>query len=384
MKDFNMVEKQYFILCSYAPFAKRTFCESQIHQYPVLIGGTLMKAIFYEMPRKLVVRDFPKPRVGPRDLLIKVKAAGICGSDLEMARGNRPDVIPPRIPGHDVAGEVAEAGGQTRRFQVGDRVVVEPIISCGRCRNCRVGRYNICKELKFLGVHTDGAFAEYLVIPEKRAYRIPEHLSYNEATVLEPTAVGVHVIKRAQVSLGDTVVILGAGRIGLQIGQVAKARGAGYIVMTDVLDYRLELAKKLAADQVVNSGKEDPLQYVAKLTGGEGADLVVEAVGKSQTILQTMDLVRVGGRIHIAGLSVERFLTEPPTFWMRQLLKEVTIETSRSYAVGDWLVAIKLASKGYINCGALITHKFPLEDAARAYEVADKKLENSMKVLFTP
>ncbi len=343
-----------------------------------------MKAIVYEGPRKLVLKDVPKPRLGPRDLLIKVKAAGICGSDLEMARGNRPDVVPPRIPGHEIAGQVAEAGGQTTRFQVGDRVVVEPIISCGRCRNCRVGRYNICNELKFLGVHTDSAFAEYVVIPEQRAYKIPNRFSYEEAAVLEPTAVGVHVINRSRVSLGDTVVILGAGSIGLQIGQVAKTRGAGYIIMTDVFDYRLELAKKLAADQVINSTKEDPLQYVKKATDGEGADLVIEAVGKSETILQTMDLVRAGGRIHIAGLSVESFVTEPPTFWMRQLLKEVTIETSRSYAADDWPAAIKLASKGDINCKALVTHKFSLEQAARAYEVADKKLEKSIRVLFKP
>ncbi|MDH5687170.1 MAG: alcohol dehydrogenase catalytic domain-containing protein [Candidatus Bathyarchaeota archaeon] len=343
-----------------------------------------MKAIVYEGPRKLAVMDVPKPQVGPRDLLIEVKAAGICGSDLEMARGNRPDVIPPRIPGHEVAGEVAEVGGQTTRFQVGDRVVVEPIISCGICRNCRVGRYNVCRELKFVGVHIDGAFAEYLAVPEQRAYKIPDHLSYGEAAVLEPTAVGVHIVERAKVSLGDTVVVLGAGPIGLQIGQVAKNRGARYIMMTDVLDYRLEIAKKLAADLVINSAKEDPLQRVNEVTDGEGADVVIEAVGKSETILQTMDLVRVGGRILLAGLSVERFATDPPTFWMRQLLKEVTIETSRSYAAGNWDAAIKLVSRGAINCEALVTHRFPLEQASRAYEVADGKLENSVKVLFTP
>ena len=294
-----------------------------------------MRAIVYDDPRKIVVKDVPKPRVGPRDLLMKVKAAGICGSDLEMARGNRPDVVPPRIPGHEVAGEVTEAGGQTTRFQVGDRVVVEPIISCGTCRNCRVGRYNVCKELKFVGVHIDGAFAEYLAVPEQRAYKIPDHLSYGEAAVLEPTAVGVHIVERAKVSLGDTVVVLGAGPIGLQIGQVAKNRGARYIMMTDVLDYRLEIAKKLAADLVINSAKEDPLQRVNEVTDGEGADVVIEAVGKSETILQTMDLVRVGGRILLAGLSAKRFATDPPTFRMRQLLKEVTIETSRSYAAGN-------------------------------------------------
>jgi len=343
-----------------------------------------VRAIVYDDPRKIVVKDVPKPRVGPRDLLMKVKAAGICGSDLEMARGNRPDVVPPRIPGHEVAGEVTEAGGQTTRFQVGDRVVVEPIISCGTCRNCRVGRYNVCKELKFVGVHIDGAFAEYLAIPEQRAYKIPDHLSYEEAAVLEPTAVGVHIIKRAKVSLGDTVVILGAGPIGLQTGQAAKNRGAGYLMMTDVLDYRLEIAKKLAADLVINSAEEDLLQRVNEVTDGEGADVVIEAVGKSETILQTMDLVRVGGRILLAGLSVERFATDPPTFWMRQLLKEVTIETSRSYAAGNWDAAIKLVSRGAINCEALVTHRFPLDQASRAYEVADRKLENSMKVLFTP
>jgi len=343
-----------------------------------------VKAIVYEGGGKLAVKDVPEPQAGLKDVLIKVRAAGICGSDLEMARGNRPDVTPPRIPGHEVAGEVAEVGSEVARSWAADRVVVEPILSCGRCRNCRVGRYNVCKELRFLGVHVDGAFAEFLAVPEWRVYKIPERFSYEEAAVLEPTAVGVHVVKRAQISPGDSVVILGAGPIGLQIAQVAKTTGAGYIVMTDVLDYRLDLARKLAADLVVNSGKENPLQYVSQLTEGEGADVVIDAVGSSRTILQTMDLVRVGGRILLAGLSVERFVTEPPTFWMRQLLKEVTIETSRSYAANDWITAIRLASRGKINCRALVTHKFPLDNAVRAYEVADKKLENSIKVLFTP
>jgi len=343
-----------------------------------------VKAIVYEGLGKLVVRDVPPPRVELKDVLIRVRAAGICGSDLEMARGNRPDVIPPRIPGHEVAGEVAEVGSQVTRFQVGDRVVVEPILSCGECRNCRIGRYNVCKELRFVGVHVDGAFAEFLAMPERQVYRIPEHFSYEEAAALEPTAVGVHVIKRAQVAPGDCVVILGAGPIALQIAQVARRRGAGYILMTDILDYRLDLAKKLIADYVVNSGREDPIPLVNQITDGEGADIVIEVAGSSKTIMQTMDLVRVGGRILIAGLSVERFVTEPPTFWIRQLLKEVTVETSRSYGAGDWPAAIRLASRGDINCKALVTHKFPLEDVARAYEVADKKLENSVKVLFTP
>jgi len=343
-----------------------------------------MRAVVYRGPGKVVVEDVPKPKVKPDDLLVRVRAAGICGTDLELVRGNRPDVTPPRIPGHEASGDVVEVGAGVSKFRVGDRVVVEPILSCERCRNCVVGRYNICRELKFMGVHADGAFAEFLTIPEHRAYKIPGTLPYDVATILEPTAVGVHIVTRAQISLGDKVVILGAGPIALQVAQVAKRRGASYIIMTDVLDHRLRLAKKLAADVVVNVSREDPRQTVSQATDGEGADVVIEVVGKSETILQTMDLVRMGGRILIAGISVERFVTDPPTFWMKQLLKEVTIETSRSYGAGNWLSAIELASRGYINLEALISHRFRLEEASRAFEVADKKLENSVKVLFTP
>ncbi len=343
-----------------------------------------MKAIIYDGSNRISVKNVPKPKIGPKDVLIKVKAAGICGSDLELVRGNRVDVTPPRIPGHEVAGEVAEAGSQAPKFKQGERVVVEPIISCGECRNCQVGRYNICSSLRFMGVHVDGAFAEYLAAPENRVYRIPNSLSFEAGAVLEPTAVGVHVVERAQAAVGDTVVVIGAGPIGLQIAQVAKARGTSCIIMTDVFDHRLELAKKLAADHVINDANGNALQVVNEITGGEGADVVIEAVGKSSTILRTIDLVRIGGRIHIAGLSVERFVSEPPTFWMKALLKEVTIETSRSYAAGNWDKAIKLASKGLVNCEALVSHVFPLEDAARAFEVADRKLENAVKVLFKP
>jgi L-iditol 2-dehydrogenase len=343
-----------------------------------------MKAIVYEGPGRLAVKNVPKPKVGPKDVLVKVKAAGFCGSDLELVRGNRVDVSPPRIPGHELSGEVAEVGSQASKFKLGERVVVEPIISCGECRNCQVGRYNICSNLKFMGVHVDGAFAEYLSAPENRVYRIPDHLSFEAAAVLEPTAVGVHVVERAQVSTGDTVVVIGAGPIGLQVAQVAKVTGASCIIMADVFDHRLKLAKRLAADHVINAAKGDVAEVVNEITDGEGADVVIEAVGKSSTILRTIDLVRVGGRIHVAGLSVERFVTEPPTFWMKALLKEVTVETSRSYAAGNWRTAIKLVSKGLVNCEALVSHTFPLEDAARAFEVADSKLENAVKVLFKP
>ncbi len=343
-----------------------------------------MKAIVYEGPGKLAVKNVSQPKVGPKDVLVKVKAAGICGSDLELVRGNRVDVTPPRILGHEVAGEIAEVGSQATKFLLGERVVVEPIISCGECRNCQVGRYNICNSLKFMGVHVDGAFAEYLVAPENRVYRIPDNLSFEAAAVLEPTAVGVHVVERAQVAVGDAIVVIGAGPIGLQIAQVAKARGAGCVIVTDVFDHRLELAKKLAADHVINDARGSVAQVVNEVTGGDGADVVIEVVGKSSTILRTIDLVRAGGRIHIAGLSVERFITEPPTFWMKALLKEVTVETSRSYAAGNWTKAIKLASKGLVNCEALVSHVFPLEDAAKAFEVADRKLENAVKVLFKP
>jgi len=343
-----------------------------------------VRAIVYEGPGELEVKEVANPKVGPRDALIRVRAAGICGSDLEMARGNRPDVMPPRIPGHEASGDVEEVGENVTKFQVGDRVVVEPILSCGECRNCRAGRYNVCRDLKFVGVHIDGAFAQYLVMPEWRIYGIPRGFTYEEAAILEPTAVGVHVVGRAKVSPGDNVVILGAGPIALQIAQVAKAVGAGFITMTDVLDHRLELAKNLVADLAINPRREDVLQHVKQVTDGEGADVVIEVVGSSSTILQTIDLVRTGGRILIAGLSVENFVTKPPTFWMRQLLKEVTIETSRSYAANDWDVAIKLASRGGINCRALVTHKFGLDGVSRAYDIADKKLDNSMKVIFTP
>ncbi|MBO3804084.1 MAG: alcohol dehydrogenase catalytic domain-containing protein [Candidatus Brockarchaeota archaeon] len=343
-----------------------------------------MKAIVYEGPGRLAVKDFPEPAVGPRDVLIRVRAAGICGSDLEMARGNRPDVAPPRIPGHEVAGEVENVGVQVAKFKAGDRVVVEPILSCGECRNCREGRHNICKRLRFLGVHADGAFAEFMAAPEWRVYKVPEKFSHEEAAVLEPTAVGVHVVRRAKVSPGDFVVIIGAGPIALQVAQVARRAGASQITMTDVLDYRLDLARRLGADLTINPKRGDVLRLVEEATGGEGADVVIEAVGSSRTILQTIDLVRAGGRILIAGLSTESFVTEPPTFWMRQLLKEVTVESSRSYSSNDWETAIRLASRGDVDCKALVSHKFRLEDAKRAYEVADGKLDNSIKVLFTP
>jgi 2-desacetyl-2-hydroxyethyl bacteriochlorophyllide A dehydrogenase len=340
-----------------------------------------MRAAVYYGPYNISVREVKKPKVGSRDVLVKIKAAGICGSDLHVYRGKHPYLTPPIIMGHELSGDIVEVGKEVKEISYGARIVVEPNIPCGSCAACRLGRSNICTSVKIPGIHIDGAFAQYISIPEEFVHKVPKNLSYNEAAMIEPSAVAVHVILRSGISIGDRIVILGAGTIGLLALQIARLAGADYIAITDIYNYKLALAKRLGADLTINVGENDPVQCVKEVTEGEGADVVIEAVGISATIQQTIDLLRPGGRAVIVGY----FTGNRVPMDMRSLmLRELELIGSKAYH-RDYERAIKLVS-GRIKVKPLITHEFPLDDVKKAFEILDKRPEEekAIKLILRP
>ena len=332
-----------------------------------------MKAAVIKSPYEVEIVEKGLPEIKEGEALVSVKICGICGSDLHVYRGKHPFVKEPRVPGHEFSGVVAEGDIYSR----GEAVTVEPLIPCGKCDLCIRGEYNVCRNLKVIGIHVDGAMAEYVKVPEDRIYRLPKGVSFKEGALIEPLAVAVHIVRRAKVSLNDDVLILGAGPIGLLVLQVAKLLGVKRIFITDVVDYRLDLAEKLGADYTINASVDSVEEVVYKATNGLGVDIAIEVAGAPNTPLQAVKLTKPHGRVVIVG-----FFEEPrvPMDMTEIVAKELEIVGSRVYW-HDFKTAIDLVARRVINVKRIVTHSFPLEDVAKAFEVADKKLYNAVKVL---
>uniref|UniRef100_A0A7C2VBI1 Enoyl reductase (ER) domain-containing protein n=1 Tax=Ignisphaera aggregans TaxID=334771 RepID=A0A7C2VBI1_9CREN len=239
-----------------------------------------MKALRLHGPKTLRLDDVEEPQIEPDEVLIRVEYAGVCGSDLHVYRGAmRNRVKYPAIPGHEFSGVVARVGSRVTWLSEGDRVVVNSVVPCGRCVTCAAGRPNICTNFKILGVDLPGAFAEYVKIRGDRVYRIPEGLSLREAALAEPFSVALHACRRANIEIGDTVVVIGQGPIGLCVTQAAKHYGAEKVIALEILGNRLELSKRVGADFAINPREVDPVKAVRELTNGIGADKVIEASG---------------------------------------------------------------------------------------------------------
>ena len=332
-----------------------------------------MKAAVIKSPYEVEIVEKGLPEIKEGEALVSVKMCGICGSDLHVYRGKHPFVKEPRVPGHEFSGVVAEGDIYSR----GEAVTIEPLIPCGKCDLCIRGEYNVCRDLKVIGIHVDGAMAEYVKVPEDRIYRLPKGVSFKEGALIEPLAVAVHIVRRAKVSLNNDVLILGAGPIGLLVLQVAKLLGVKRIFITDVVDYRLDLAEKLGADYTINASVDSVEEVVYKATNGLGVDIAIEVAGAPNTPLQAVKLTKPHGRVVIVG-----FFEEPrvPMDMTEIVAKELEIVGSRVYW-HDFKTAIDLVARRVINVKRIVTHSFPLEDVAKAFEVADKKLYNAVKVL---
>jgi len=337
-------------------------------------------AVLYGV-RDLRLEDVPTPEFSTDEVLIKINATGICGTDVHIYRGEWKTNMP-IILGHEFSGVIAETGHNVRNLKVGDPVVAEPNILCGSCYFCRMSERNyFCENLEATGVTIDGAFAEYVKIKAANVYKVPEDFNLDEAALIEPLACCVRGIDQAKIRTGDTVAIVGAGPIGLILLQLAKLAGASVVIQTDMEDARLKLASDLGADHTINITEEDPVEAIKKLTNGYGVDVAIEAVGSPKAITQAMKAARRGGRLNIFGVSPQNAVWEVKPFDLYD--KELTITTSYRSPF-TFQRAVKIASSGRVKLKPLISHVFKLEEIHRAFEVAEKRLEGAIKVLVKP
>ncbi len=330
--------------------------------------------------RDIRVEEIPDPEPGPGEVLIRVRAAGICGSDLHNYRGNRsPAGDVPWRQGHELAGEVAGVGSGVTGLETGQRVALEAehLIGCGVCRECRAGRYHICpaRGMRDGERHASHGFSEFDVCIAENVRPIPDHVSMDAAALLDCYAVDVHAIHQAPVSPDDTVVILGAGAIALTLGQVAKAFGAGRIIMVGTRRQPLDVALSAgAADEVAVTTGSDPLDAVLDLTDGEGASIVYETVGGNAQLLDlSVQMARRGGTVCVIGL-----FTSPQTLDAATgMQKELSIVWSNSFStwngVSEHATALSLVSGNSVDPAPIVTHHFPLDSIAEAFQAADDK-----------
>ncbi len=339
-----------------------------------------MKALRLHEPKLLKVDEIDEPKINDDEVLIKVRYAGICGTDLHVYRGAMRDRVKyPAIPGHEFSGIIAKVGSKITWLSEGDEVVANPVVSCGRCVACVGGRPNVCVNFKILGVDIPGVFAEYVKVRGDKVYRIPKGLSLRNAALVEPFSVAVHSCRKAGIEPGDVVVVIGQGPIGLCVTQVAKHYGAYKVIALEVIENRLELARRLGADEVINPLRVDPVKAVKELTDGVGADRVIETSGHPVALGQALGMLRPAGRVVVVGLCFEevKFYSYPIVY------KEAEIVGSRVY-IDEFPRTLNLMSKGYLNPEPLITHEMSLEEGIKAFKILDEKLEDAIKILLKP
>ena len=341
-----------------------------------------MKAAILRGPHQVEIGHRADPEPRPDEALVKVKAVGICGSDLHIYRhGGFGDItVDDLVLGHEPAGEVVAVGAEVEHLKPSDRVAIEPGIHCGYCEPCRTGRPNICPNVKFLSARfVDGAFCEYLSRPGNTLVTLPDSLTFEEGALLEPLAVSIHAVRASNLRLGDHAVIIGAGSIGLTLLQAARCAGATRIYVFDRLDHRLDVATRLGADEVGNIDRIDPLGALSDWTHGRLCDRVFEAAGTPESYSLAVRMPALGGSVVLVGLCA----ADVSLPLERVHLGEVNIVTLRRQAHA-YKAAMELVESGRIDVKSLVSHRFPLDRAGEAMEVAASYSDSAVKVIINP
>jgi L-iditol 2-dehydrogenase len=344
-----------------------------------------MKALLLSEYGKLdVTTEMPRPVPEQGEVLVRIAACGICGSDVHGYDGSSGRRIPPLVMGHEAAGTVAGLGPGANGFKVGDRVTFDSTVYCGQCAYCRSGDVNLCENRQVVGVscgdyRRHGAFAEYVVVPQRIVYGLPEELSFAEAAMLEAVSVGLHAVRVAELKGGETALILGAGMIGLLTLQAARAGGCSRVFIADVDESRLKMAAEMGADAVIHASGAAMVEEVIRLTDGKGVDVVFEAVGRNETVAASIDSVRKGGTVTLIGNITPEVTLPLQKVVSRQIRLQGTAASS-----GEYPQAIELMSSGKIKVKPLITAIAPLEEGAQWFERLHKGEPNLMKVVLTP
>jgi threonine dehydrogenase-like Zn-dependent dehydrogenase len=343
-----------------------------------------MKALLLQDYKKFAYTDIPEPQPGPEDVLIAVRACGICGSDVHGMDGSTGRRRPPIVMGHEAAGVIARIGAAVKNWSVGDRVTCDSTIYCGRCEYCRRGEINLCDHRRVLGVSCEeyrqhGAFAEFVVAPQHILYRLPEGLPFEHAALVEPFTIALHAIRRAPVALNDSVVVIGAGMIGLALTQALRQAGCGRLIVVDVADARLALAKDMGATNLVNSSNGAAARAILDLTLGRGADSAFEAVGISATVELAMAALRKGGALTLVGNLAPKI--EFPL--QAAVTRELSIYGSCA-SRGEYPAALDMLARGALKPEHLISAVAPLAEGASWFDRLYRKEPGLMKVILKP
>ena len=344
----------------------------------------MMKALLLKAYRQLVYTDVVRPEPLDDQVLVRVQACAICGSDVHGYDGSTGRRIPPLIMGHEASGTIVAVGAAVKNFTAGERVTFDSTISCGNCRYCRRGEVNLCDNRRVLGVSTDeyrlhGAFADYVAVPERILYRLPATVSYEQGAMVEPVSIALHALSRTQLSLNDSVVVVGAGMIGLLIIQLLRLAGCGTIIAIDRVPAKLELAKQFGADAGLLSDDPDVIRRVFEKTGGQGADRAFEVVGLPPTLRLTIDCLRKGGSATLvgnlaptAGIPLQAIVT-----------RQITLYGSCASA-GEYPACLDLIAAGKVDVDSLISATAPLADGADWFDRLYRGEPGLMKVILKP
>jgi L-iditol 2-dehydrogenase len=345
-----------------------------------------MKALLLTAPSKLEYVDFPEPKPLDDDVVVRVRACGICGSDIHGWDGSSGRRNPPLIMGHEASGEVVATGPRVSAWRAGDRVTFDSTIYCGQCRFCTEGKVNLCENRRVVGVapveyKQHGAFAERLAIPERILYRLPDTLSFEHAAMVEPVSIAVHAVQRTKIAPGTTAVVIGSGMIGLLVIQALRWAGAKNIMAVDLADNRLELARQLGATSTVNSGVGDAAAEVARITDGLGADVSFEVVGFTATQNLALAVLKRGGVCVLVG----NLSPKTQDFPLQAVVtKELTILGSCASA-GEYPLCLDLIARGVINVTPMIETVAPLSEGAAWFgKLSAKDGGQYMKVILQP
>jgi L-iditol 2-dehydrogenase len=343
-----------------------------------------MKALLLSEYNRLELVDLPLPRPARDELLVRVEACGICGSDVHGYDGSSGRRIPPIVMGHEAAGTVAALGPDARGAKEGDRVTFDSTIYCGECEFCRRGEMNLCARRQVLGVSTPeyrraGAFAEYVVVPSRIVHPLPASIGFHEAAMIEPLAVAVHAVSLSEIPENGAALVVGAGMIGLLVLQALREAGCVRVYVADIDDSRLELAKQLGAAYAINARTADPVSELQRLTSGAGVDAAFEAVGASATVKAAIESVRKGGTVVLIGNIAPQVEIPLQTVVSR----EIRLHGSASSS-GEYPRCIDMLARGAVDVKPLISIVAPLEEGPRWFERLHAREANLIKVILTP
>lgn len=326
------------------------------------------RAVFMTGLNKMEIREVEAPKIKENEVLVKLEYVGICGSDVHyLEHGAIGDFVVNGdfILGHECAGEIVEVGSKVTDLQIGDKVALEPGCTCGQCEFCKTGKYNLCPDVEFLATPPyHGCLENYIAFPANMCFKLPENITSKEGALVEPLAVGMHAAAQGNVKLGDSVVILGAGCIGLVTLLACKAYGATDITVVDVMQKRLDYAMKLGATRVINAREVDTVKAMEEITKGKGTDVVIETAGSKITYQQTAYLVKRGGTIVLVGMAPEDIIEYN---FAKILAKEAMINSVFRYR-NIYSKAINAIAKGIIDVSGIVTHEFDFEDTAKAFD----------------